>query len=260
MKQIIEQKEVIPALSRGLDILDLLAAEEGELGFMDIARRLDIPKPSLLRILRTLMHKGFIIQDDNTKKYKLGLKIIRIGNTVLGRIDLRSLAREAMRHLSESTRETVELSTLDRDQLILIDQIESPEGIRLYQHIGSAYPYFHTNAVGKVYLAYMDPEKRRKVLGKIGLPKITEYTITEMKRLERELEGVRSRGYAFEDQELRLGLRRLASPIFDHENKVIGCLSVAGPIFRIDLKRRDGIGEQVWEKARELSQRIGAEV
>ncbi|RLB07907.1 MAG: hypothetical protein DRG50_01375 [Deltaproteobacteria bacterium] len=254
------RKEVIPALSRGLDVLDLLAAAECDLGFVEIARRLEIPKPSLLRILRTLTHKGFIVRNEATKKYRLGLKIIRIGNTVLGRIELRNLAREAMMELSRCTRETVELSTLDRDQLILIDQIESPEGIRLYQHIGSAYPYFHANAVGKVYLAYMNPEKRRKVLEKIGLPKITDYTITEMEKLEEDLEGVKARGYAFEDQELRLGLRRVASPIFDRENKVIGCLSVAGPIFRIDHRRRDEIGEMVRLRARELSERIGAEV
>ncbi|RLB04155.1 MAG: hypothetical protein DRG50_09300 [Deltaproteobacteria bacterium] len=248
------------SLERGLDILDLLASAEEGMGFSEIARALVIPKPSLARILRTLVAKGFISRDVITKRYRLSPKFIRIGNVLLERIDLRGAAREVMLSLSYATRETVELTTLDRDQLILIDQIESPEGIRLHQHIGSAYPYFHSNAVGKVFLTYMDPQKRRNVLKKIGLPQITEYTITDIDELERDLERVREKGYAFEDQELRLGLRRVASPIFNHEKRVIGCLSVAGPSFRMDLRKKDEIGQLVREKAKEVSRRIGAEV
>ena len=120
-----------------------------------------------------------------------------------------------MQDLAEKTQKTIELSTLDRDQLILIEQIEGSEGVRLYSRIGSVYPYFHALAAGKIYLAHMTEEKRRNVLDKIGLPGVTNYTITDINELEKELNIVIKKGYSFEDQELRKGVRRVAAPIYN---------------------------------------------
>jgi len=159
--------------------------------------------------------------------------------------------------LAETTHKTVELSTLDRDQLILIEQIEGSEGIRLYTRIGSAYPYFHAVAVGKIYLAHMETEKRHKVLSVIGLPPVTEHTIIRIDRLEEELKGIMEKGYAFEDQELRKGVRRIVAPIHDYRDRLIGGVGVAATIFSLEMNDIADLGRQVVETAKQISNRMG---
>jgi IclR family KDG regulon transcriptional repressor len=185
------------------------------------------------------------------------MKLLYLGNRLQDNIRLRSVARPFMEELAEATHKTVELSTLDRDQLILIEQIEGSEGIRLYTRIGSAYPYFHAVAVGKVYLAHMEAEKRRKVLSAIGLPPVTESTITRMDELEEELKGIMEKGYAFEDQELRKGVRRIVAPIYDYRNRLIGCIGIAATIFSLEINDIEGLSRQIMETAKQISNHMG---
>ena len=129
-----------------------------------------------------------------------------------------------MKKLAKETCKTIELSTLDKDQLILLEQIPGSEDISLYSRVGSIFPYFHAVSVGKVYLSLMSKKKRFNVLKKIGLPSVTEHTITEMEVLEKEIRKIKKCGYGFEDQELREGVRRVAAPIFNAEGHHIGSI------------------------------------
>jgi len=189
--------------------------------------------------------------------YRLGMRLLYFGDRLQDKIKFRSIGRPLMQELANKTHKTVELSTLDRDQLVLIEQIEGTEGIRLYTRTGSAYPYFHAIAVGKIYLAHMEVEKRHKVLATIGLPPVTEHTITDMDQLEEELIGIREKGYAFEDQELRNGVRRIVAPIYDHRNHLIGCVGVAATIFSFKMDDRENLGRQVVETANQISYGMG---
>ena len=164
-----------------------------------------------------------------------------------------------MKELAEITHKTIELSTLDRDQLILIEQIEGNEGVRLYSRVGSVYPYFHAIAVGKIYLTHMELEKRQKVINKIGLPDVTEHTITDAKELEKKLFKAKQDGYAFEDQELRKGVGRVAAPIYDFRNELSGCVASASTPFSFELEDRNHLGEMVRETAGKISYRMGKE-
>jgi DNA-binding IclR family transcriptional regulator len=140
-----------------------------------------------------------------------------------------------------------------RDQLVLIDQVEGPEAVRLFSRIGSAYPYFHATAPGKVYLFHITGEKLRRVMDRMGLPKITKYTITSLAKLEGELDLARRRGYAFDHQEMRIGVSRVAAPVYDYSGKVVACLGVAGPSFRITPNSHEDIGRWTKELAGQLS-------
>ena len=103
----------------------------------------------------------------------------------------------------------------------------------------------------------MDPEKRQKVLDKIGLPAVTEHTITEMSKLEEELLRVQEDGYAFEDQELRKGVRRVVAPICDFRNDLAGCIGIAATLFSFELEDRDRLGQMAVETASKISRAIG---
>jgi len=246
-----------PAVDRALDVIEFLAVREKALPLSEILAKLSIPKQSLIRILNTLCDRGVVERTGQRGFYRLGMKLLYFGDRLQDKIKLRSVGRPLMQELAAKPRQTVELSTLDRDQLVLIEQVEGTEGIRLYSRVGSAYPYFHAVAVGKIYLADMAPEKRHKVLTTIGLPPMTENTITDLDELEGEITQIKEKGYAFEDQELRKGVRRIVAPIYDHRNHLAGCVGVAATIFSFENDDKENLGRQVIETADRISDGMG---
>jgi IclR family acetate operon transcriptional repressor len=242
-----------PALERGLKVLDLLAEEGSEVGLKSIAQTLDIPVPSLWRILGVLRENGYILFDPNKKTYRLGFKFLYLGNIVLNRMGFRSQARGYLKQLVDLTGETAELSARIKDQLILVEQVEGPDAVRLFSRVGSAYPYFHATAPGKVYLAHLDRDKLQSVMTRMGLPKITEHTISRLDVLEDELKSVLAQGVAFDTEEMRVGVCRIASPVVDKTGKVVACLGIAAPSFRIQKGDYHRLGENIKRLAQELS-------
>jgi DNA-binding IclR family transcriptional regulator len=250
----------VPSLQRALDVIDLLASQDRDLGFSEIMNALNIPRPSLARILAVLVERGLVTKTDEGGLYRLGMQLLYLGGRLESKLRLRSVARPHMEELALTTGKTIELSTLDRDQLILIDQIEGDEGVRLFTRIGSAYPYFHAVGAGKIYLAHMEPGKRKEVLRKIGLPVITTYTITNPEQLDRELSDIVDHGVAFEDQELREGVRRSVAPIYDSHGKLAGCIGIASPIFSFAYEDKEELAGMVKQAAEKISADMGAAI
>lgn len=179
MRPISGKKTSVPALERGIDILELLASSGKALSFSKILTALSIPRASLVRILDTLVERKIIDKMEVDGHYRLGMKLLYLGHRLKDKINLRTVAWPLMQRLAEQIRETVELSVLDQGQLLLIEQIEGPGDVRVYSRIGGAYPYFHAVSVGKLYLAHMDPAKRKRVVDQLGLPAVTPWTITD---------------------------------------------------------------------------------
>jgi DNA-binding IclR family transcriptional regulator len=182
-----------------------------------------------------------------------------MGNILMNGFGYRSLAREYLKRLSEESGETTELDVRIRDQLVLIDMVEGAEAVRLYSHPGSVIPYFHATAPGKVYLAHMEKERLRRGVQKLGLPRLTIHTIHDLEQLEKEIDDVKLRGYAYDFEELREGVCRISVPIYDRENKVLGCFTIACPSFRLDKNgsRKDDLGLLLKKIAFEFSKEHG---
>jgi DNA-binding IclR family transcriptional regulator len=253
------EKSEAPALDRGIDVVELLASSENALSFSEIRETLRIPRASLARILNTLHRRGIVDKLGQNGQYRLGMRVMYLGHRAQDKIRLRSVAWPFMQGLADDLKETVELSIQDRNQLVLIEQIEGPEDVRVHSRIGSSYPYLHAVSVGKIYLSHMDPIRRGKIVEKVGLPAVTPWTITDKDRLEKELSSIFKNGYAVEDQELRKGVRRVAAAIYDHKYHVAGCLSVAAPLFRIDIGDFPAIGRTVKRVADKISNALGRE-
>jgi DNA-binding IclR family transcriptional regulator len=245
-----------PALARGLKILEVLAGADEDLPVSVLKEEAKIPGPSLWRLLRVLRDNGYVSYDPQRHTYRLGYKLLYMGNILLDRMGFRSEARNYLRKLVDLTGETAEFSGRLKDELVLIDQEESPQAVRLFSRVGSTYPYFHATAPGKVYLAQMPEEKLESVIARIGLPSITEFTVTNLDVLKKELKKVRARGYAVDNEEMRLGVFRVAAPVFDHRGKIVGCLGVAGPSFRTDEDKTKDMGSHVKAVAKELSKEV----
>ncbi|MFH1351886.1 MAG: IclR family transcriptional regulator [Pseudomonadota bacterium] len=257
LQPLIPKDKKAPNLSRGLDILELVLKKKGGVSFTQILNTLQIPRASLARILKTLIERQYLSKDEQTGYYGLGLKLIQLGGSVSGSIKINKYASEAMEWLWEKSQETVELVILDRDQLVLVDQIVSRKGIRVYNRIGSAFPFFHATACGKIYLAFMDPVKRNNAYEKIGLPSITHFTLSNRKKLDQELKRVKERGYATENQEVREGIYRIAAPAFDADGGIACCLSIAGLYQENHAKREKELAGMVIEASKKISRNLG---
>lgn len=252
-----KNQTVVPSINRAIDVIEFISTSERELSFSEILGNLNIPRQSLIRILNTLCNRGFLDKSSQRGLYRIGLKFLYLGHGLQDKFDLRTAAWKFMKELSQKTRKTIELSTLDRDQLILLEQIRGREEMSLYSRVGSVIPYLHAVSVGKVYLSLMSKEKRRRVLDKIGLPAVTKNTITDMESLEKEVAETHSRGFGFEDQELREGVRRVAAPIFTSDGKHAGCIGLSATIFSFDLKDVDKFGRMALDAAKKISSDLG---
>ena len=251
------EKKTVPALERGLRILECLAQSHSPLSFTELQQQLAIPKASLVRLLMTLIENGYVMTIPEGRGYQLGMKILSLASRLLDRLDIRMYARSFMQELMEQTSETVELSILDNGELLCIEKIEGSESIRLFTQIGSRYRTLHASAPGKVHLAYMPPQDFERLIQEHGLPRLTDNTITDMNVLKSQLEEIRQSGVAFDDQERRLGVRRFASPIFDCNRKKIAVVDLAGPVFRLTSERKQHFAELVKKTAQRISKYLG---
>lgn len=252
-----KNQNTVPAIDRAVDVIEFIASRDADLPLSEILENVDIPRQSLIRILNTLCSRGFLDKSSKRGLYRIGLKFLYLGHRLQDKFDFRNLAWEFMKELSRKTGKTIELSTLDQDQLILLEQIPGSETMSLYSRVGSVFPYLHAVSVGKVYLSLMSREKRRRVLEKIGLPAVTKYTVTDMDVLEREIAEIQKRGYGFEDQELREGVRRVAAPIFNFDADPVGCIGLSAPAGTFDLEDVDHFGRMVLEAAQKISAKMG---
>jgi DNA-binding IclR family transcriptional regulator len=160
-----------------------------------------------------------------------------------------------MQELADRTRETVNLALLQGDQVVNIDQISAPHLVVNVNWVGKQNP-MHCTSTGKVLLAYLPAEDRRRLLSK-PLPRLTARTITERGTLEKQLQRVREDGYAFTLEELEVGLNAVAAPVRDSRGAVIAAVSVSGPSYRVSPQRLGELGEMTREAAEAISRRMG---
>ena len=184
------------SVANALTILDLLA-ELGELSLVEIAARLDVAPSTAHRLLATLAELGYVQRDPANKRYRIALKVFRIGTSAIQQIGLAHIALPEMTRLSALSAETVSLGVPHGVEMMYIERIEAPQTVRSDYPLGHCAPAYCT-ALGKAYLAALPVEERRRLLDRVRLEPRTRFTIVDRDQLERELERVRLQGYAVE--------------------------------------------------------------
>jgi DNA-binding IclR family transcriptional regulator len=235
-------------------ILRLLGQEEHPVGVVEIARRLNLHKSSVSRLLATLERHGFVSRDRITERFVVGLALVTLAGDALRRSDLRRISRDVLERLQAATLETVNLAIPDAGGPINIDKIASQHYIRDIGWIGRQTP-FHCTATGKALVAWLTPTER-KALIRSPLPRHTPKTICNWPDLEREFAKVRNRGYALGLEELEPGLVAVAAPIRDHAGKVVASVSVSGPSMRLTSANLSRYAQAVVQAAAEISERL----
>jgi DNA-binding IclR family transcriptional regulator len=246
----------IKSIDKALDVLEILASEKRAIGVTELSRMLNVNKSTLHGTLTTLLNRGYLEQDHETGKYKLGLAILSIADAALKDLDLRNKAKPIIKKLSQKHNETVHMVVLRQGKVVYIEKQESAQSMRIHTEIGKRLPA-HCTGVGKVLLAWLDKEERKKIIEQHGLSKFTLNTITDEETLERHLEEIRKNGYATDNEEIEEGLRCVAAPIRDYSGKVIAAISIAGPSMRMSLKKLEEMAQSVMDAAMEISRAIG---
>ncbi len=235
---------------------ELLVADGQGLGLSAIAARLGLNKSRAFRILATLEQQGFVIQDTETKNYRLGLKLLQFGEAVRQSLRLPEVAAPLLDQLAAATGETVFLGVIDGSEAVCIAKRESKHPVRLYAEIGRRAP-LHAGGVPRVLLAYRVLEQPQ-LLDNLPLTPITSATQTDRARLAEELAQIRAQGFGVAINDLDMGVTSVAAPIRNHQSRVVAAVSVAGPNDRLPADQLPALAALVRTTAAQISQGLGA--
>jgi DNA-binding IclR family transcriptional regulator len=224
-----KQPYLAATLVKGLEVLEALSDADA-IGLSALAQRLDLPAPTLFRILATLVAQGYVQKGES--RYRLTLKAWEIGAKVVGRMPLIELAHPFLERLARETEEAAHLSLQEGDGIVIVDKVDSPQAVRVETYVGQRAP-LHCSATGKAFLAFAG-------VNGAALRRHTAATITDGRALARELDEVRRLGWAKNRSEWREGVCAAAVPIRDARSHVAAVLSVTVPTprFSNDVLRK----------------------
>jgi IclR family KDG regulon transcriptional repressor len=251
-----ERENMVKSVSRALDIIDIVSSKKDGLGVTEIAKQMDINKSSVYRILSTLVQYGYMEQDEETSRYKLGYKFLEMSSKLLESIDLRKEAKPYLQELEKETNEVIHLVVYDQGEVIYIEKLEGTETLRMHSKVGKRAP-MHCTAVGKAILAHLPSNVVLDILERKGMPRHTDKTITDKDEFLKELAQVKQKGYALDLEENEYGIRCIAVPIFDHVGKVIAAVSLSGPTIRMTDERIEQLQARMRQIGKQISARLG---
>src|SRR5919198_3574562 len=242
---------LVGAVQRAVAVVDALAETDTELGTNEIARRAGVNASTVSRLLATLVAGGLVEHVQETGRYRLGHRLVELGNVVLARLDLRQIARPHLHALVESTGETATLSAQGERDAVTVDFVQSPFSVQGVAQLGRP-SIAHATAVGKVVLAF-----GRRSVPPGPLKAYTKKTIARRSDLAAELDAVRERGYAYNFGEREDDLHAVAAPIWGSHGELAAIIGVQGPATRFDRTKMDAAVEPMLEHAREISLELG---
>jgi len=232
----------VQVLDRAINMLEFIGRQgSGEAALPELSAAMKLHKTTTHRIAHVLESRGLLRRGLDSNRYRLGLHLYDLGCQALDHVNIRDEARPLMMRVAYEVGETVHLALLDRAEVLYIERVEAQRSLTMGSKLGARNPAYCT-ALGKAILAR------------------TRNTITNVLTLKRELERVRDRGYAIDDEEIEEGIRCIAAPILSASDRAVAAVSVSGPSSRITPERYQLIGKTMMKAAQELSTRMGHQV
>jgi IclR family KDG regulon transcriptional repressor len=244
----------LKTVDRALQVLLQFDEEHPEWSSSELSESLGLHRSIVYRILSTLERRGFVVQNGQRGRFRLGNKLVELGNVVLAGIDLRQIAHPIIVRLARETSESAFLTVASGDESVCIDQVDSPQHIRVTLTIGGRYPLY-AGASNKILLAYLPRDVVDDLIA-IGLDSITPHTITDVTRLKDDLTAIREQGYAFSVGELTPGVAALAVPLLNSNDTLVAALSIAGLASRFDEDRLPTLIDKTRQAAEEISSQL----
>ena len=243
-------------LARALAILDCFDVDHPLLGVRDLARQLRMSRSTVGRLLATMRSAGVLSQDPVTRCYMMGPKVLTWSAIYTSGSDIRNRARPALEELHRATRETISLYILDGDKRTCVDRIESQENLRMTTRVGEWLP-IHTEASGRVFLAFMSPVLRKEVISRVYKKPSASGKRSSREALLDDLKKIQAQGYAVSHGESTAGASCVSAPVFDATGKPIAAITISGPTIRMTDDKVSEYASLVMAVAKKVSQAMG---
>jgi DNA-binding IclR family transcriptional regulator len=226
-----------PAL-RLIALLEHVSRADKALTLTDIIGEVHQPKPTVYRMLHQLEQAGLLVKEPDGKRYAPGARLSKLAEDVLLNAQVRAVRHAILQQLVDELGETCNFTMPAGTEVVYLDRVETAWPLRFHLQPGSRVP-LHCSASGKLFLAYMPPVQRNRLLDHLQYKGYTPNTITTRIRLEAELARVRAQGYALDNEEFLVGLVCIAVPVFDprSKQKVRGSVAVQAPASRLPIDR-----------------------
>jgi DNA-binding IclR family transcriptional regulator len=242
----------IQVIERMFALIDVLASREEPMPLKEISQRTGLHPSTTHRILNDLAIGRFVDRPE-AGSYRLGMRLLELGNLVKGRLSVRDAALMPMRELHKQIQQPVNLSMRQGDEIVYIERAYSERsGMQVVRAIGGRAP-LHLTSTGKLFLAADDPQRVRAYATRTGLAGHTRNSITQLQALERELSKARQYGIARDNEELDLGVRCMAAGIYDDQKRLVAGLSISAPADRLD----EGWLPKLQSTAQDISAALG---
>jgi DNA-binding IclR family transcriptional regulator len=246
------QSPTIQVIERMFLLIDILASSPDAMSLKQISQKSGLHLSTTHRILNDLA-TGHFVEHPEPGAYRLGMRLLELGNLVKGRLNVREAAVQPMQTLHKYIQQPVNLSLRQGDEITYVERAFSERsGMQVVRAIGGRAP-LHLTSVGKLFLASDDPQEVRSYAVRTGLAGHTKNSLTQLPMLERELVKVRQQGYARDNEELEMGVRCIAAGVFDDQSRLVAGLSISAPSDRL----RDDWLPRLQATAQQISAALG---
>jgi IclR family acetate operon transcriptional repressor len=247
---------IVQSVVRSFDLLEAVASAD-EIGLVELAHRTGLQPSTTHRLLATLIECGYVVQNQQTSRYRLSHKVVELAGGPEHRIErLRTSVRPHLLAIRDATDETTNLCVLDRFTVVYVDQAESSHAVRMLTEIGRRVPA-HACGAGKVMLAHQAHDVLELLTTREPFEPLTPHTLTTAAELEVELRLAHERGFAIDREEFEEGVACVAAPIFGPTGETVAAISVSGPAARLMRTDLAELGELLSTHVRAISQELG---
>lgn len=229
----------------------------GFVGITELSKQTRLSKATVHRFLQTLKALGYVVQEDDSEKYGLALKLFELATGALSNIDLIRIADAEMRKIATATRETVHLGVLEHDSFIYTHKIDSQYTLRMHSRIGSRNALYSTG-IGKVLLAGMSDEQFEQYINKVQFNPVTLTSITNKETLRARIVETKLQGYGEDKEEQELGVCCIAVPLYDRFNQVCASISISYPTLRGNSETHEYYISLLKNAGKRISEQLGS--
>jgi len=252
-----EKSTKLNTIGKAISVFETIQSARRALSIKEISDIVGLNKSSLHHHIKTLTEFGYLQQDPETRKYDIGLNLVRVGQAYLQRLDVRERGHLYLEELSKTLNQTVHMLVLDNNEAVYVDKVDvnhQPGALKCSSFVGLRTDVYST-ASGKVLLSNLEPSSLDGVLQSINLRTITPHTNTDISVLKQELLLTKERGYGLDLQEHSLGLQCIAVPILNLHSQCVAAISVSCPLTTIST---EVLENEVLETLRETGRKISA--
>lgn len=231
-------KYPVLTLEKTLQIINIMKEGPNDgVRIKDISQKLNMGKSTVHRILNTLLAHGYVEQGSDNKKYRLGWKFFEVGSIVPRQRNLNNVELKVLWDLCEKYEETVNLGIRIYDKVAIVAKADPQKVLfKTGPYLGEQEPV-HATALGKALISGLGEEELEKLFARKSLEKYTNNTVSSLAELKKQLAQVCKQGYAFDREELSVGLTCIAMPVYNYSNEIIAAISISGPSFRMDQNK-----------------------